>query len=117
MFEHFLTDLLKIVIVLDVLGVVAYFLLGVLKPKSGVEPANPALSELASPPVPLGGLAAAEAGKFGQLRSRLATAVSKLLPGRLCALEPGPPQLWRGPDLSSAWNPGYLIDLPHLSQP
>jgi len=82
MFEHFLTDLLKIVIVLDVLGVVAYFLLGVLKPKSGVEPANPALSELASPPVPLGGLAAAEAGKFGQLRSRLATAVSKLLPGR-----------------------------------
>ena len=55
MFEHFLTDLLKIVIVLDVLGVVAYFLLGVLKPKSGVEPANPALSELASPPVPQAG--------------------------------------------------------------
>ena len=34
MFNDFLTSLLQIVVVLDVLGVVAYFVLGALKPKS-----------------------------------------------------------------------------------
>ena len=33
MFEHFLTDLLKVVILLDVLGVVAYFLMGAVRPR------------------------------------------------------------------------------------
>ena len=34
MFNDFLTSLLQIVVVLDVLGVVAYFVLGALKPRS-----------------------------------------------------------------------------------
>ena len=33
MLDHFLTSLLQIIIVVDILGVVAYFVLGVLKPK------------------------------------------------------------------------------------
>ena len=80
MFEHFLTDLLKIVVALDVLGVVAYFLLGAFGKKSGVEPRDLSLAEpVTSSPSPLVGLSpSVEAGRFGQLRSRLARAVSKL---------------------------------------
>ena len=33
MVENFLTDILKVVILLDVLGVIAYFLLGAVRPK------------------------------------------------------------------------------------
>ena len=35
MFDHFLTDLLKVIILVDLLGVVAYFILGAIKPRTG----------------------------------------------------------------------------------
>ena len=82
MFEHFLTDLLKIVVVLDVLGVIAYFLLGALKPKPGIEPGDLVHPE----PIPSSPIApspaSSRAGRFGQLRIWLATSASRLLPGR-----------------------------------
>jgi len=49
MFDEFLTSLLKVIIVVDVVGAIAYFVLGTLKRRkrqdleSGLEPEKPAL--------------------------------------------------------------------------
>ena len=48
MFDEFLNDLLKIVVVLNILGVVAYFLLGALRPKV-TEAAGAGATALADP--------------------------------------------------------------------
>ena len=75
MFNDFLSSLLQIVIVIDVIGVVAYFVLTALRPRETETPRAPA-------PQPAPGQSRSDRGPRLALLTRVRTSLGRLVPRR-----------------------------------
>ena len=72
MFEHFLSDLLKVIILIDVLGVAAFFILGAIKPRTGrSSPDASPLEAMAPHGALLESLSSAQPSRIHRMRERL----------------------------------------------